>query len=196
MPWKSHQAKELQSLWNLIMMGTSHKSPMLGTAACIGTVTEGRQVSSALLSRQSPRNKQRLSERYLRRAFRCSLKAIFLVKSLKATLQKHNKCLCFHIWKLYKMVWEIIISYAIRVEMNYKDSHLWQTTMLLNLLGNSLANTYIERGLGSPVESLRVLKPDRPQVTSQGSLLLAPWPWASYLTSRSLSFLIFKMGIY
>lgn len=196
MPWKSHQAKELQSLWNLIMMGTSHKSPMLRMAACTGTVTEGRQVSSALFSRQSPRNKQRLSERYLRRAFLCSLKSIFLVKSLKATLQKHNKCLRFHIWKLYKMAWEIIISYAVRVEMNYKDSHLWQTTMLLNLWGSSLANTYIERGLGSPMESLRVLKPDRPQFTSQCSLLLALWPWASYLTSRSLSFLIFKMGIY
>lgn len=172
MPWKSHQAKELQSLWNLIIMGTSHKFPMLGMVAWTGTVTESKEVSSSLSSRQSPRNKERLSEWYLRWAFLCSLKSIFLVKSLKATLQKHNKCLCFYIWKLYKIVWETIISYAVRVEMNYKDSHLWQTAMLLNLLGNGLANTCIERGLGKPMESLRVLKSDRPQFTSQCSLLL------------------------
>lgn len=63
-----------QSLWNLIMMGTSHTSPLLGMAARAGTVTESREMSSALLSRQSPWNKQRLQSGFWGEFF-CALRS-------------------------------------------------------------------------------------------------------------------------
>lgn len=71
-------------------------------------------------------------------------------------------------------MWEITISYAVRVEMELPrltplaDYHADQS------FGKQFSKCLhiIERGLGSPVESPGVLKSDRPQFTSQSSLLL------------------------